>query len=88
MFEYVTQVRRLLSPQYRVLRVADNSPVCLLILYLLQHFIANILYSEWTITWTQPKNRFSFPSEAKYRRRLWGLASHLFSGCHEHFPLR
>jgi len=65
MFDYVTEVRRLLSPQYRVLRVTDYLPVCLLTLYLLPHFIAIILYSEWTIIWTLPKTRVSIPSEGK-----------------------
>jgi len=62
MFDYVTQVRRLLSPQYRVLRVTDYLHVCLLTFYLFPHFTANILYSEWTIIWTQPRNRVSIPS--------------------------
>ena len=63
MTDCVTQVRRLLSPQYRVLQVTDYLPVCLLILCLLSHSTANILYSEWNTICAQPRNRVSIPSE-------------------------
>lgn len=66
LFNYVTQVRRLLSPQYRVLRVTDYLPVCLVtFFYLSPHFTANSLYNEWTAIWTQSRNRVSIPSEGK-----------------------
>ena len=64
-FNYIIQVRLVLSPQYRVLWVTDYLPVCLPILYLLTYFTVNFLYNEWATIWTQPRNRVSIPSEGK-----------------------
>jgi hypothetical protein len=93
-FDYITRFCRLLSTKYRVLRVTDYLPVRMpTYCFIFSHILLLIFY---TVSGLQSgHNRgivFRFPAMARVfsspKYTHWGLPSHLFSGCHEHFPLR